>query len=266
MATVRVLSVAKRIDASAPQDTGWLSLRAKHKSGFEKRRVGRVQWRQLTPRRPHEHAVAAGGGEGAARRSRGAAGGAALNRSHHTTYEPYATHPHAPEPQKRVVPRRDSGPHLGAVTSEGEEHTDSNHSTTMARSLGSSMARGLGILLIMMTLSEIAATRARPAYHNKGLLPPHRDGTARAGPLSKRAPLAAAGDHGNERGQRRRGARDSRDAPTNRTNAQAPSSTRTTGPFTSSRRASVPSSRRSASALMMSPTPTRRLSARKQLR
>jgi len=39
-------------------------------------------------------------------------------------------------------------------------HTDSNHSTTMARSLGSSMARGLGILLIMMTLSEIAATRS----------------------------------------------------------------------------------------------------------
>ena len=32
---------------------------------------------------------------------------------------------------------------------------------TMARSLGASMARGLGILLIMMTLSEIAATRAR---------------------------------------------------------------------------------------------------------
>jgi hypothetical protein len=31
----------------------------------------------------------------------------------------------------------------------------------MARSLGASMARGLGILLIMMTLSEIAATRAR---------------------------------------------------------------------------------------------------------
>jgi sodium-dependent phosphate transporter len=30
----------------------------------------------------------------------------------------------------------------------------------MARSLGSSMARGLGILLIMMTLSEIAATRS----------------------------------------------------------------------------------------------------------
>jgi hypothetical protein len=43
----------------------------------------------------------------------------------------------------------------------------------MARSLGASMARGLGILLIMMTLSEIAATRARPAYHNKGLLHPH---------------------------------------------------------------------------------------------
>ena len=48
------------------------------------------------------------------------------------------------------------------MTSEGEVHTDSNHLTTMARSLGASMARGLGILLIMMTLSEIAATRARP--------------------------------------------------------------------------------------------------------
>ena len=197
---------------------------------------------------------------------RGAAAGAAWNWSRHTTYEPYTTHPHAPDTRKRGAARRRFDSASRSYVTASEVHTDSNHSTTMARSLGSSMARGLGILLIMMTLSEIAATRARPAYHNKGLLPPHRDGTARAGPLSKRAPLAAAGDHGNERGQRRRGARDSRDAPTNRTNAQAPSSTRTTGPFTSSRRASVPSSRRSASALMMSPTPTRRLSARKQLR
>ena len=213
MATVRVLSVAKRIDASAPQDTGWLSLRAKHKSGFKKRRVGRVQWRQLTPRRPHEHAVAAGGGEGAARRSRGAAGGAAFNRSHHTAYEPYTTHPHAPEPRNEGSPTPRFGPASRSRDGEGEVHTDSNHSTTMARSLGSSMARGLGILLIMMTLSEIAATRARPAYTTKGCSRPHRDVPRAPPPPSKRAPLAAAGrgDHGNERGQRRRG--DSRDAP-----------------------------------------------------
>ena len=42
----------------------------------------------------------------------------------------------------------------------------------MARSFGASMARGLGILLIMMTLSEIAATRAAPAsLQHKGLHP-----------------------------------------------------------------------------------------------
>ena len=69
------------------------------------------------------------------------------------------------------------------------------------------MARGLGILLIMMTLSEIAATRARPAYHNKGLLPPPIETAPRAPPPpSKRAPLAAVGrgGHVDERGQRRR--------------------------------------------------------------
>ena len=102
-------------------------------------------------------------------------------------------------------PRRDSIAHLGAVTSEGEVHTDSNHWTTMARSLGSSMARGLGILLIMMTLSEIAATRARPAYHNKGLLPPPIETAPRAPPPlqnARRSLSAGRGDHGNERGQR----------------------------------------------------------------
>ena len=87
--------------------------------------------------------------------------------------------------ETRAPQHRDSGPHLGAVTSEGEVHPDSNHSTTMARSMGASMARGLGILLIMMTLSEIAATRARPAYHNKGLLPPPIETAPRASPPFK---------------------------------------------------------------------------------
>ena len=68
------------------------------------------------------------------------------------------------------------------------------------------MARGLGILLIMMTLSEIAATRARPASTQRAAASPHRDVTARAAPPSKRAPLAAVGrgGHVDERGQRRR--------------------------------------------------------------
>ena len=85
----------------------------------------------------------------------------------------------------------------------------------MARSMGASMARGLGILLIMMTLSEIAATRARPAYHNKGLLPPPIETAPRAPPPlqnARRSSSVDRGDDGNERGQRRRGARDSRDS------------------------------------------------------
>ena len=133
--------------------------------------------------------------------------GAALNRSHHTTYEPYTTHPHAPGPQKRRVPRRDSGPHLGAVTSEGEVHADSNHSTTMARSLGSSMARGLGILLIMMTLSEIAATRARPASTQRAAPSPINTSPRAPPPPPTTVSSAGRGDHGNERGQRRRDSR-----------------------------------------------------------
>ena len=66
------------------------------------------------------------------------------------------------------------------------------------------MARGLGILLIMMTLSEIAATRARPAYHNKGLLPPPIETAPRAPPPlqnARRSSSAGRGDPGNERGQ-----------------------------------------------------------------
>jgi len=89
--------------------------------------------------------------------------------------------------KRRGPPAVDSGPHLGAVTAS-EVHTDSNHSTTMARSLGSSMARGLGILLIMMTLSEIAATRARPVYNtNSSPIPMERRHRARRPPFEPRA-------------------------------------------------------------------------------
>ena len=121
---------------------------------------------------------------------RGAAAGAAVNRSHHTTDEPYTTHPHAPEAQKRGVrpPRFSSASRSRDERGRGAHRFESNKATTMARSMGASMARGLGILLIMMTLSEIAATRARPAYHNKGLLPPpiHPD-DARRPPFKTRA-------------------------------------------------------------------------------
>ena len=50
---------------------------------------------------------------------------------------------------------------ISELTSERQCIHFQNIARTMARSLGASMARGLGILLIMMTLSEIAATRAR---------------------------------------------------------------------------------------------------------
>ena len=64
-------------------------------------------------------------------------------------------------PKKEGPPRRDSFVHLGA-DGPSPQCFISNIASTMARSLGASMARGLGILLIMMTLSEIAATRAAP--------------------------------------------------------------------------------------------------------
>ena len=113
---------------------------------------------------------------------RGAAAGAALNRSRRSAYEPSPDPQRPPEPRNEGSPTPRFGPASRSRDGEGEVHTDSNHSTTMARSLGSSMARGLGILLIMMTLSEIAATRARPAYHNKGLLPPPIETAPRAPP------------------------------------------------------------------------------------
>ena len=201
---------------------------------------------------------------------RGAAAGAAVNRSHHTTDEPYTTHPHAPEAQKRGVrpPRFSSASRSRDERGRGAHRFESNKATTMARSMGASMARGLGILLIMMTLSEIAATRARPAYHNKGLLPPPIETAPRAPPPlqnARRSSSAGRGDPGNERGQRRRG--DSRDAPPNLArNAQAPSSTRTTGPFILSRPAFVRSSRPLGLAPMMWPMPTRRPSVPRPLR
>ena len=138
--------------------------------------------------------------------------GAAFNRSRRSAYEPYTTHPHAPEPQKRGVAPSRFGP---ASRSDGEGatvHTDSK-AITMARSLGASMARGLGILLIMMTLSEIAATRARPASTQRAAPSPIHRAPRAPPPLqnARRSSSAGRGDPGNERGQRRRG--DSRDAP-----------------------------------------------------
>ena len=123
---------------------------------------------------------------------RGAAAGAAVNRSHHTTDEPYTTHPHAPETPKRGVPppRFSSASRSRDERGRGAHRFESNKATTMARSLGSSMARGLGILLIMMTLSEIAATRARrrPATQTAA---PSPWASPRA-PRPRLAPAAAA--------------------------------------------------------------------------
>ena len=176
---------------------------------------------------------------------RGAAAGAALNRSRRSAYEPSPDPQRPPEPRNEGSPTPRFGPASRSRDGEGEAHTDSNHSTTMARSLGASMARGLGILLIMMTLSEIAATRARrrPMQHSSPI------------PIKTSPPLQTARPRG--RGAPHKGSARP-DTHAHRTNAQAPSSTRTTGPFTSSRRASAHSSRRSGLVLMMSPMPTRR--------
>ena len=71
------------------------------------------------------------------------------------------------------------------------------------------MARGLGILLIMMTLSEIAATRARRRLANKQQPHPMKTSPRAPPPLqnARRSSPAGRGDDGNERGQRRRDSR-----------------------------------------------------------
>ena len=81
------------------------------------------------------------------------------------------------------------------MTSEGEVHTDLK-ATIMARSMGASMARGLGILLIMMTLSEIAATRAARRLANKQQPHPMRRHTARRPPFKTRAAGGGAREEG----------------------------------------------------------------------
>ena len=153
--------------------------------------------------------------------------------------------------------RRDSAPHLGAVTSEGEEHTDSNHSTTMARSLGSSMARGLGILLIMMTLSEIAATRARPVYNtNSSPIPMERRHRARRPPFKTRAGRRrrAAATPGTSGGSAAAAILEMRRRISLR-NTQAPNLMKMIGPFILLLPAFVPSSRRSGLVPTTSRTP-----------
>ena len=132
------------------------------------------------------------------REPRGAAAGAAFNRSRRSAYEP------SPDPQRPPEPRNEGSPaEIRArisepVTERGEVHADSNHSTTMARSLGASMARGLGILLIMMTLSEIAAPRASPRPATQRAASPIETSPRARPPAGRaaRAVAAAAGRHG----------------------------------------------------------------------
>ena len=196
---------------------------------------------------------------------RGAAGGAAFHRSRRSAYEPSPTQTHPPQPHNCSPPSLRFGPASRSYVTASEVHTDSNHSTAMARSLGSSMARGLGILLIMMTLSEIAATRARRRLANKQQPHPHEPSPRAPPPLrtARRSSSAGRGDDGNERGQRRRG--DARDAPPHLTTTQAPNLMKTTGPFILLLPAFVRSSRRSGLVLMMSPMPTRRPSGPRPL-
>ena len=109
-------------------------------------------------RRPR--ATAAGRGEMREREPRGAAGGAAFNQSRRSTYEPSPDPQRPPETQKRAPPIAEIRARISELTAMHRAHHFKTIASTMARSLGASMARGLGILLIMMTLSEIAATRA----------------------------------------------------------------------------------------------------------
>ena len=189
--TVSVLRVAKRIDA-LPEVPAPLfcksflqsslkrvskKLRGQRYSGASSRHGG------LTRTKDGQIAAMRGAGQ-----PRGAAAGAAFNRSRRSAYEPSPDPQRPPEPRNEGSPTPRFGPASRSRDGEGEAHTDSNHSTTMARSLGASMARGLGILLIMMTLSEIAATRARPVYNTKGCsLPPSRRHRARRPPFKTRA-------------------------------------------------------------------------------
>ena len=148
------------------------------------------------------------GGRGRGSRAeitRGSRRGSPQSEPSHHLRAVYDTPPRARHTKTRRRPPRFDSASRSYVTAS-EVHPDSNHLTTMARSLGSSMARGLGILLIMMTLSEIAATRARPAYNTKGCSLPPSIQTTRAAPPSKRAPASSAGrgDDGDARGQRRR--------------------------------------------------------------
>ena len=80
-----------------------------------------------------------------------------------------------PAPMRRNHKKRGVAPsRFGPASRSCDGEGDSAYFqtiATMARSLGASMARGLGILLIMMTLSEIAATRAAPRPAIKGAAP-----------------------------------------------------------------------------------------------
>ena len=188
---------------------------------------------------------------------RGAAAGAAVNRSHHTTDEPYTTHPHAPEAQKRGV----RPPRFSSASRSRDE-----------RGRGAPRFKPFDDHGAQPRLFHGARPR-HPAHHDdaqrdrgdarapsvqhKGLLPPHRDGTARAAPPSKRAPVVVGGPR---RPRERAGAAPPRLEMRRRIsrNAQAPSSTTTTGPFILLLRASVRSSRPLGLVRMMSPMPTRR--------
>ena len=123
------------------------------------------------------------------RATAGASGGSLRSEPPQRLRAVYDTPSYAGHTKTRGPPPRFDSASRSYVTAS-EVHTDSNHFTTMARSLGSSMARGLGILLIMMTLSEIAATRARrrPATQTAA---PSPWASPRA-PRPRLAPAAAA--------------------------------------------------------------------------
>ena len=171
------------------------------------------------------------------------------------------------KPQNEASPRRDSQAHLGAVTARATVHTfkSNKHGAQPRRQYG---ARPRHPAHHDDAQRDRGDARAPASRNTKGCSIPME--TSPRAPRLRLAPVAAGrgGRVAAAPPRRAARARPNKHARNNRNNrdahfitTQAPSSTRTTGPSTSSRRASAPSSRPLGLVLMMWPMPTRRPSA-----
>jgi len=221
--------------------------------------------RGYTSWRLHEHECPGKSWRGVAREPRGAAGGAAFNRSRRSTSEP-SPDPHRPPEPKQTRGRPEQ---IRARISELTAHRHSASFQNHCKHHGAQPRRVDG------------AGPRHPAHHDdaqrdrgdaRGAASRNTKGCSIPMETSPRAPRlrlapVAAGRGGRVAAappRRAARARPNKHARNNRNNrdahfitTQAPSSTRTTGPSTSSRRASAPSSRPLALVPMMSRTPTR---------